>query len=267
MGDLVSVSVVIGNTRGYPQVRQPTGGYPTAYPGTPPPYTTGGYQYPTAAGQPVPSGGLGRGIVLTLAAAVVVVGLLGTAALILFLRPRSAEAPERPPVTLRSPPYADAGAVTTVPVAPTTTLAAIVPVAPAALPSAAPTVRPTPPPRRASTPTATIPTEVAEEVPPPEPARPAVAEPPRAVSPAFNGAGKVDIGAKFYEKTLTFEVGVHNLALALTVIYTMLKRPDLAATVLLYAVVMPATALAFVAFAKRLIAEEERRTVAARRVA
>jgi len=67
--------------------------------------------------------------------------------------------------------------------------------------------------------------------------------------------------------TLTFEVGVHNLALALTVIYTMLKRPDLAATVLLYAVVMPATALAFVAFAKRLIAEEERRTVAAQRVA
>ena len=63
--------------------------------------------------------------------------------------------------------------------------------------------------------------------------------------------------------TLTFEVGVHNLALSYAITFTMLKRPDLAATALLYAVVMPATALAFVAIAKRLIAEDVRRAAAA----
>jgi BASS family bile acid:Na+ symporter len=67
--------------------------------------------------------------------------------------------------------------------------------------------------------------------------------------------------------TLTFEVGVHNLALSYAITFTMLKRPDLAATALLYAVVMPATALAFVAIAKRLIAADSQRAVAASRPA
>jgi len=62
--------------------------------------------------------------------------------------------------------------------------------------------------------------------------------------------------------TLTFEVGVHNLALSYAITFTLLKRPDLAATALLYAVVMPATALGFVAIAKRLIAADERRAAA-----
>ena len=58
--------------------------------------------------------------------------------------------------------------------------------------------------------------------------------------------------------TLTFEVGVHNLTLAYAITFTMLKRPDLASTALLYAVVMPATALTFVAIAKRLLAADAR---------
>jgi len=57
--------------------------------------------------------------------------------------------------------------------------------------------------------------------------------------------------------TLTFEVGVHNLTLALAITYTMLQRPDLAVAALLYSVVMPATALVFVRIAKRLIAAED----------
>ena len=58
--------------------------------------------------------------------------------------------------------------------------------------------------------------------------------------------------------TITFEVGVHNLALAFTITFAMLQRPDLAIAALLYAVVMPATALSFVAIAKRLLAAEAR---------
>jgi bile acid:Na+ symporter, BASS family len=58
--------------------------------------------------------------------------------------------------------------------------------------------------------------------------------------------------------TLTFEVGVHNLTLAYAITFSMLQRPDLASTALLYAVVMPATALAFVAIAKRMLAADPR---------
>jgi BASS family bile acid:Na+ symporter len=58
--------------------------------------------------------------------------------------------------------------------------------------------------------------------------------------------------------TLTFEIGVHNLALSYAITFTMLKRPDLAVSALLYAVVMPATALGFVAIARRLIAADAR---------
>ena len=54
--------------------------------------------------------------------------------------------------------------------------------------------------------------------------------------------------------TITFEVGVQNLSLAFAITFNMLRRPDLAVAGLLYAVVMPATALAFVSIARRLAA-------------
>jgi len=56
--------------------------------------------------------------------------------------------------------------------------------------------------------------------------------------------------------TITFEVGVQNLSLALAIAFNMLSRPDLAVASLIYAAVMPATALAFVSIARRLIAAE-----------
>ena len=57
--------------------------------------------------------------------------------------------------------------------------------------------------------------------------------------------------------TITFEVGVQNLALSFAITFNMLQRPDLAVAGLLYAAVMPATALAFVSIGRRLIAAEE----------
>jgi BASS family bile acid:Na+ symporter len=56
--------------------------------------------------------------------------------------------------------------------------------------------------------------------------------------------------------TITFEVGVQNLALSFAITFNMLGRPDLAVTALLYAAVMPATALAFVSIARRLLSGE-----------
>lgn len=56
--------------------------------------------------------------------------------------------------------------------------------------------------------------------------------------------------------TITFEVGVQNLALSFAINFNMLQRPDLAITGLIYAAVMPATALAFVSIGRRLIAAE-----------
>ena len=53
--------------------------------------------------------------------------------------------------------------------------------------------------------------------------------------------------------TITFEVGVQNLALAFAIVFNMLQRPDLAIAGLIYAAVMPATALAFVSIARRLM--------------
>ncbi len=193
----------------------PPGGYPTAYPGTPPPYPTGGYPaYPTAPPH-APSGGLGRGLVLALVAAVVMVGILGTAALILFLRPRAVEPPDRPPVTLRSPAVADGGALTASDFPPPQTLAAVptTTLAPAVAPSLAPSVRPsaTATPRRAATAPPT-PVQVADVAPPPvQPPPtthvPALTQPAVPVTPAFPGSGKVDLGGKFYEKTFTYEAG------------------------------------------------------------
>lgn len=54
--------------------------------------------------------------------------------------------------------------------------------------------------------------------------------------------------------TLTFEVGVQNLALVLVITLTVLQQPPLAVATLLYAVVMPITAMAFVWLGRRLIA-------------
>jgi BASS family bile acid:Na+ symporter len=57
--------------------------------------------------------------------------------------------------------------------------------------------------------------------------------------------------------TITFEVGVQNLALALAITLRIIADPDLAVSVLLYAAVMPATALAFVSIARRILRAEE----------
>jgi BASS family bile acid:Na+ symporter len=57
--------------------------------------------------------------------------------------------------------------------------------------------------------------------------------------------------------TITFEVGVQNLALAFAITFNILQRPDLAVAALIYAAVMPATALGFVAIATRLMAKED----------
>jgi BASS family bile acid:Na+ symporter len=62
--------------------------------------------------------------------------------------------------------------------------------------------------------------------------------------------------------TITFEVGVQNLALAFAITFNILQRPDLAIAGLIYAAVMPATALAFVSIGRRLIAKEARRAPA-----
>ena len=70
--------------------------------------------------------------------------------------------------------------------------------------------------------------------------------------------------AKFFDLpmpqvvTITFEVGVQNLALAFAITFNILQRPDLAVAGLIYAVVMPATALAFVSIARRLMPEPGR---------
>lgn len=56
--------------------------------------------------------------------------------------------------------------------------------------------------------------------------------------------------------TITFEVGVQNLALAIAIAVNILGEPDLAIAALIYAAVMPATALAFVSIGRRLLAKE-----------
>jgi BASS family bile acid:Na+ symporter len=57
--------------------------------------------------------------------------------------------------------------------------------------------------------------------------------------------------------TITFEVGVQNLALSFAITFNMLSRPDLAVAGLLYAAVMPATALAFVSIGRRLLEADQ----------
>lgn len=57
--------------------------------------------------------------------------------------------------------------------------------------------------------------------------------------------------------TITYELGVQNIAVALTVIYTILEQPPLAVTILIYALIMKATALGFLVIARRLLAKQE----------
>jgi BASS family bile acid:Na+ symporter len=63
--------------------------------------------------------------------------------------------------------------------------------------------------------------------------------------------------------TITFEVGVQNLALSFAITFNILQRPDLAIAGLLYAAVMPATALGFVSIARRLLDGQQRAAVEA----
>ena len=65
--------------------------------------------------------------------------------------------------------------------------------------------------------------------------------------------------------TIVYEVGVQNLALALLITLTILRSPELAVTALLYAVVMPAAALAFLPVARKIIASEEGGVAGSRR--
>lgn len=57
--------------------------------------------------------------------------------------------------------------------------------------------------------------------------------------------------------TITFEVGVQNLALAWAITFNILKRPELAVAGLIYAVIMPAAALGFVAIARQLLTSKK----------
>ena len=57
--------------------------------------------------------------------------------------------------------------------------------------------------------------------------------------------------------TITFEVGVQNLGLAFLITFTILQDPDLAVAALVYAVIMPATALAFVRISRKIIAADK----------
>ena len=56
--------------------------------------------------------------------------------------------------------------------------------------------------------------------------------------------------------TITYEVGVQNLALAFAITFNILQNPALAVAALIYAAIMPATALIFIRFARRLIESE-----------
>jgi BASS family bile acid:Na+ symporter len=57
--------------------------------------------------------------------------------------------------------------------------------------------------------------------------------------------------------TITYEVGVQNLALAFAITFNILQNPDLAVAALIYAAIMPATALIFVRIARKIIESEQ----------
>jgi predicted Na+-dependent transporter len=50
--------------------------------------------------------------------------------------------------------------------------------------------------------------------------------------------------------SITFEVGVQNLSMALFVSFTFLKSPELAVATLVYALIMKITAMSFVAYTR-----------------
>ncbi len=57
--------------------------------------------------------------------------------------------------------------------------------------------------------------------------------------------------------SITFEVGVQNLSLALFVAFTFLKTPELAISTLVYALVMKITAMSFVAWVRKRLGTPE----------
>jgi BASS family bile acid:Na+ symporter len=63
--------------------------------------------------------------------------------------------------------------------------------------------------------------------------------------------------------TITYEVGVQNLALAFAITFNILQNPDLAVAALIYAAIMPVTALVFIRLARRMIESEAAAQVAA----
>jgi BASS family bile acid:Na+ symporter len=62
--------------------------------------------------------------------------------------------------------------------------------------------------------------------------------------------------------SITFEIGVQNLSLALVVAMAILKRPDLGAFAIIYALSMKLTAMSYLAYSRRKMAIQSRETAA-----
>ena len=56
--------------------------------------------------------------------------------------------------------------------------------------------------------------------------------------------------------SITFEVGVQNLSLALFVAFTFLQSPELAIATLVYALIMKITAMSFVGYVRKRLGDE-----------
>jgi BASS family bile acid:Na+ symporter len=65
------------------------------------------------------------------------------------------------------------------------------------------------------------------------------------------------------QASITFEVGVQNLSMALFVAFTFLQSPELAVSTLVYALVMKITAMSFVAYVRRRLGKAATLTAAA----
>ncbi|HUG51980.1 MAG TPA: hypothetical protein VMR21_00190, partial [Vicinamibacteria bacterium] len=166
----------------------------------------------TAAPAGPPPAGPGRTIALALVAFMFLAGIAATAVVLILLRPRETGAPDRLPVTLRSPAVADGGVSLPPSAAPDDVVprggAEVVETAPPSRPAALPALTGTTvPPVRPRPPAAAV---VAEPEPPAPAPVPAAAPtiPPAAEAPpprvAFAGAGQVESGERFYEKTLAY---------------------------------------------------------------
>ncbi len=57
--------------------------------------------------------------------------------------------------------------------------------------------------------------------------------------------------------TITYELGVQNISVAMLVAYVLLKRPELAMIALVYALIMKITAITFMIYAKRILSSED----------